>query len=351
MSRSLTISQIAEEAGFSRSTVGHVLNGRATELRISQRTCEHILEVARRHNYVANPLAAGLRGGRTRAIGVLWSLGGPHANESLIRPLTLAIKQHECVSYIFDHMFDRNATPDAAISILENLRSRGADGVVMQLGEKPQLDHPRVAELIRAFPLRVLVALEPIAFDADIIIHDRLAALRDATTYLLESGRRRLVYASGFLDVNRYKAAAVEETVKAFGHGATVKLLDFGDIPAPHCDSVLDRSPAVQDADALLFSVDEYALAAMSWIHQTGRRCPEDVAVVGFNDSEFAQLLRPQLASVDRVHQAVVDQIKQVLADRMATPDANFQNHYVPMRFIPRQSAFGPANSNPHTSP
>ena len=331
----LTMSQIAEKSGFSRSTVSHVLNGRADDLRISKRTCEHIQKIALAHNYIANPMARGLRGGQTRAIGILWSLGGPHANESMIRPLNAMLREHNYVSYIFDHDSD----PINLIANLKNLRSRGADGIVLQISNQLCLDHPEAADLIRSFRLRVLVTQGPASFDADMVLHDRLAAIREAVAYLLEFGRRRLVYITGSLNANQFKADAIQQAVADFGHGATSDVVLLGQTPLAQSGTVFDASPAMACADAMLFSSDEYAAAGLRWLEQTGRRCPDDVAVVGFNNSEFSQMIKPALATVDRAHLPLVEQIQQLIEYRIDNPEADYQSRYVPMTFICRASA------------
>ena len=335
--KQVTISQIAKEAGYGQSTAGHVLNGRAAELRISQKACERIQEVARKYNYVANPLASGLRGGRTRAVGILWSLGGPHANESVIRPLTFAISKREYVAYVSDCA----ATPLGPVAMLKSLKMRGADGIVMQVSDVDLLNHPQVAGLIRSFPMRVLVVPEPVSFDADLVIHDRLAAIRHAATYLLKSGRRRLVYVAKNLEtINQSKGNAVLEAVAAFGGGATAQLVDVGQATSPsQCFSVFDDSPAISQADALLFSNDGFAAAGLRWLEQAGRRCPDDVAVVGFNNSELSELFSPALATVDRANLLLAEQIGQLIEHRLDHPDADYQTRDVPMEFICRASA------------
>ena len=333
------MSQIAEKAGVSRSTVGHVLNGRATALRISKQTSDRIEQVARDLNYIANPLARGLRGGQTQAIGILWSLGGPHASDSIIRPLCAMLNERDYISYILDH----DADPVNLIANLKNLLSRGADGIVLEMGAHTDLANtPQVTELIRSFRLRVLVTVEPIEFDADIVIHDRQPAVREAVTHLLTSGRRHLVYAAGGIKINQHKADAVIETVAEFGHGATADLVDLRKATSAQSVALFDTFPALDHADAVLLSNDEYAIACLRWMEKTGRRCPDDVAVVGFNNSEFSQFFTPTLATVDRSYPTLIEQIEELVENRLSNPKADYQTRYAPMKFVPRESAENP---------
>ena len=192
---------------------------------------------------------------------------------------------------------------------LKNLQLRGADGVVILLNVPSVLDIPGMRELIRSFPLRVLVTPEPIDFDADIVVYDRKAAQHAATEALLQAGRRRLLYVTNHLPPNLYKFHTIQETVAAFGHGATADAIDLQRTRLRGLVDCFDADPRCAEADAMLFSSDDYAAAGMRWLHCRGRRCPQDVAVVGFNNSEYACVLTPPLATVDRLDIVLVEQI------------------------------------------
>ena len=331
-----TAAMIAEATGFARSTVSHVLNGRAAEMRISKKTTRLILNAANRYGYVANPLARGLRGQPTHAIGVLWSLGGAHSSESVLRPLNEIIARLGCVTYLFDHA----AKVTGPLEILRNLSRRGADGVIIQFNLLDVLDAPGVADLIRSFPMRTLIVPEPIDFAADLIVYDRFHAIRTAVNELLAAGRRRFIYSALHLEANLGKAQVVLDTVAAFGQGAVATAVGLGkttnqdDLPA-----ILDADPRFAEADALLFSIDEFAAAGIRWLQRRGRRCPQDVAVVGFNNSDFARLFSPPLATIDRSNENLAEQLEQLLQNRMNHPESEFQTRQVAMRYIRRDSA------------
>lgn len=335
----VTLARIAEESGYSRSTVGHVLNGRGVELGIRQETQEKILGIARALRYSPNPLASGLRGAKTHAVGILWSLRGPHQNETILRPLMRMVSRLNKISFILDHTFDSDSSPNGFAGILRNLHARGADGVIIQILDEHLLDDPTLSALIRLFAVRVLVPGGPVEFPADVVISDRLDALRDGVSHLLRSGRRRLVYVIEGPHENRRKIAALRSVVEAFGDGAVLNILDLRDIPPEGCLAALEADPHARAADGMLFISDEYAAAGMHWLEQTGRRCPEDVAVIGFNDSTLAKWMRPPLATVDRADLALVAQIEALVARRMADPSAPYETRTVPMRFVPRESA------------
>ncbi|WP_127959460.1 catabolite repressor/activator [Serratia microhaemolytica] len=67
----MKLDEIARLAGVSRTTASYVINGKAKQYRVSDKTVEKVMAVVREHNYQPNAVAAGLRAGRTRSIGLV----------------------------------------------------------------------------------------------------------------------------------------------------------------------------------------------------------------------------------------------------------------------------------------
>ncbi|WP_241608663.1 catabolite repressor/activator [Rosenbergiella australiborealis] len=67
----MKLEEIARLAGVSRTTASYVINGKAKQYRVSDKTVEKVMAVVREHNYHPNAVAAGLRAGKTRSIGLV----------------------------------------------------------------------------------------------------------------------------------------------------------------------------------------------------------------------------------------------------------------------------------------
>ena len=67
----MKLDEIARLAGVSRTTASYVINGKARQYRVSDKTVEKVMAVVREYNYHPNAVAAGLRAGRTRSIGLV----------------------------------------------------------------------------------------------------------------------------------------------------------------------------------------------------------------------------------------------------------------------------------------
>ncbi|MCC6424456.1 MAG: LacI family DNA-binding transcriptional regulator [Phycisphaerales bacterium] len=339
-SQFITTRRIAEEAGLSHSTVSLVLNQRGDELGIKPETQNHVREIAKRLNYTRNPLASGLKGGRTQTIGVMWILGGPHPSDEMTHRIVRRIQDREYVANLADHLSQIKDT----VRILTDFSRRRMDAVIMQDGDEDQLHTPEILELLKSFPAAVIVSTHEWDAPCDLIIHDRLSAYRQVADHFADIGRRRpaiLLPVPG----SRAKTGAFLDQARARGMRVTPhSAIDMTPRPdqkiTDASTEALDREfPGQFPFDCLHCSTDEGAVAAMSWLRRRGIRIPHDVAISGFNDSQFSDCLDPPLASVARRDNEVVDAIEKLVFQRLSSPQAPLSRTHVAMRFLARASA------------
>ena len=330
----ILIKDIATKAGVSNFTVSMALRGSP---RISLRRREQIQLLAQELGYRRNHLASGLRGGRTRSIGLLWSMHSSPNSIIAVRLLSREIDAARHVSYLFDHFSDRQLVT----TILDDLLRRGTDGIVIQLDQDIVDRTPELSLVLARFPIRIVVSERPLALETDCVIHDRRTGVQQAVEHLLQSGRRHLVYLSTPGSTNRVKAQAMHDAALRIGDGASTHEIDLASEDMAGVLAGLNDSPQAAHADAFICSNDLIAAATIHWLAHHGRKCPQDAAVVGFNNSDFAPLIDPPLASIERCEQGMASHVGRLLRRRLEQPDAPFQTVEVPMVFHWRQSAGG----------
>ncbi len=340
------LQDVARLAGVSPSAASAALRPpRATNVRLADATRQRVLQAAESLGYRRNPLARGLRGEATRTLGVLWWLGSPVGREFMPRRLAQMAQTRDYSMVLADHL----GSPARVVETLREFAVRGVDGVVLESDDTIAASAD-VRDALRPFNASVVVQPTPTVapIGSDTIVHDRLAAIREAVTHLVATGRRRPVFlvarhanagkASAFLDELRRHALPADPAavIDLDERGTdnlcrlTMRTLDAG-----------QYAGADTGFDALLATSDEVALGAIAWLRASGRRVPEDVAVVGSNDTHMAEFLTPPLASVDRREPELVGLIEGRLFDRLARPDAPPTTTALPMRFVRRASAGG----------
>ncbi|MEU8620699.1 LacI family DNA-binding transcriptional regulator [Streptomyces sp. NPDC048623] len=290
-----TLEQVAVRAGVGRGTVSRVINGSP---RVSEQAREAVHRAIEELGYVPNQAARTLAGSRTDAI-------------ALVIPETEARLFAE--PYFLDIIRGISAELGAADQQLlltlvrserererfeQYLAARRVDGVLLA---SVHADDP-LPERVRELGLPVVLngrrtTDEPAAY----VDSDNTGAGRAAVAHLAGRGRRRIATITGPLDmyVARARLDGYREGIAAAGLDPDELLVATGDFTEEGgrraMRALLDRAP---DLDAVFAASDVMAAGARGVLREAGRRVPEDVALVGVDDSAVARLMDPPLTSV-----------------------------------------------------
>lgn len=344
--RKATVSAVAARAGVSPATVSLVLNRRGKELRINQQTQQRVREAARQLNYVPNYLARGLSGASTKSIGLVWSLGGSASNAPIAYQLIQRIAKRGYVCHMTEHLSSADFTSRALTDQLQ----RRVDGLILHAGGDI-LDDPRVLGLLGEVQSAVIVSAREADLQCDlphdVIHHDRATAMRQVVDHLVSSGRQRLGMFS-IATSNAIKLGAIASRLRELNAAPAQQVL-------PLCDPVSDNYLATSrqqldqhyagrpfDFDAVICTNDDMAVAMIDFLRTRGLRVPDDVAVVGFDDSSIAPMLNPPLASVTRYDADVATVAEEAMFERLADPSRKPRRCTIEMTFNWRASAGAP---------
>lgn len=324
---------VAAEAGVTRSTVSRALNG---EPDVSAATIEHVREVAKRLNYVPNRAARSLASARTMSIalvipepGVL-ALADPH----LIAVMAGVSGRIDRSDYLLNLMVAGNSEN---AKIMRFLESGVVDGVLVA---SQHSRHDALLHLHHLVPVvfsgRPTEVTDPPNYFIDV---DNAGAAREAVTHLVGLGRRRIATITGPEDM----AAAGDRTsgwrAALLEAGLAADLVAVGDWTAlggaAGMRELLDAHP---DIDGVFAANDVMAAAAVSVLLDAGRRVPEDVAVVGFDDSSAALSARVPLTTMSqpsaRSGELMADLLLRILAGENVPIST-----VVPSHLVRRESA------------
>jgi LacI family transcriptional regulator len=338
----VTMRTIAARAGVSPATVSLVFNGRDKQLKISDQTRQRVLDALREMNYRPDVAARTLQGQRTRTIGVLWSLSGYNPIVTMVNSLALMADRHGYVSVLIDHLCDAKKTAAA----LDDLTSRRVDAIVLD-AERRLLMEPAVRSRLRDFTAAVVVCNEFIDLPCDIVVHRREPLYEQASQHLLRTGRRRLAIVMPNRGNHDLKIAAVRRVIDEVGVGQLIELRF--PMTYPDVDPISGQERLVQTLethfragvtfDALLCASDEDAMHCIRWLRGRQLRVPEDVAVVGANDTLMGRVWDPPLASGARHNEQLAATIEGLLFKRLRGDGSPPRQTFVDMEFICRSSA------------
>ena len=353
-----SLQDVAERAGVSPSAVSAALrDGPTGNVRLAEATRRRVRRAAAELGYQTNPLARGLRGQATRTVGVLWWRGGPPARQFMARRLARTFQGRGYATYVADHFED----PGHVLAVLGDFARRGVDGVVLEAPPAVAAS-VKVAAALRAF--RAAVVVRPSAKGRparDLVIHDRLPAIRAAVDHLVARGRRRPLFllaayaaegkAGAFRDaLRRHGIDAPDDAVVTLPEDATADSAARAAVDAMEAHFGGCRGRRVP-FDAVVGTSDELAVGVLAWLRRRGVRVPDDVALVGANDTDFGPWLDPPLATIDRREAQLAAAVEGRLFERLEHPDAPPTRTHVPMVFIWRASAGGVAPVTPEPLP
>jgi LacI family transcriptional regulator len=269
-------------------------------IRVGEATRARILEAARELGYVANPVARSLSTGRNGAVGVLL----PYVStliyhnpfcEQLLSGVTDELVRSRCDLLLHTSLGD--AWQHAEI---DRIRDPRVDGIVFAV---PRLDSDLVSACWSSgFPC-IPVDYPPDRDSPYSINPDNVEGARLATQHLLDLGHRRIVHFHGMPEI--YSAGLRAQGFRAALERAGLPVTNHSIVPSGYgtqdgyhaMQSVLQR-PRAEWPTAVVACNDLCANGALRALAEAGLRVPDDMSLVGFDDSPFAEGLNPPLTTV-----------------------------------------------------
>jgi LacI family transcriptional regulator len=286
-----TIADVAALAGVSNGTVSKALNGRGL-LRASTR--ERVRAAAERLDFRPNALAQGLLEGRTYTVGVL-------TTDSFGRftiPLMLGIEDALGAGKISTLLCDGRDDPLREQHYLRTLLGRRVDGIVVTGRRRDP--RPPIGDL--GIPVVYAYVESENPDDLSILSDDEQGGAL-AVNHLLRTGRTKVAHVTGpdrHLSARLREAGARDalgEAADDFAGGGTL-WGKWSEAWGRDAAQILVRSG--DPFDAVFCGSDQIARGVADALREAGRRVPEDVAIVGFDNWEvMAEACRPPLTTVD----------------------------------------------------
>jgi DNA-binding LacI/PurR family transcriptional regulator len=311
------MTDVARRAGVSTMTVSNVINGRSQ--RVSESTKLRVLSVIAELGYQVNMTARNLRMGRTGAVGLAVPAFEPGYYPELAARLADRFEAHGLRLAIERTRGSRTAELDA----LTAARLSSYDGFVLSVvaGDAADLDRLSVDAPV------VLIGERAVPARFDHVLMDNVAGARMATELLVRTGARRIALLGGVPVVEEsmpgLRTRGYRDAHEAAGTAVSDELIvscGFG---------TQDGYAAVRDLighgvlfDAIFALTDSAAIGALRALAEAGRRVPEDVQVIGFDNIADGRFTVPALTTVEPGNAEMADAICALLVERIASRPA-----------------------------
>lgn len=292
VNRSATLQSVADAAGVHRSTVARALDPTQSH-RISAEVVERVRAEAQRQGYRRDAIAASLRTGKSRLIGVVI----PDLANPAFATMLAAIEERLAIDGYSMLVADGGGS-SGALPIVEELMARRVDGLVLATAKR---EDPVLTACIGAAIPTVLVNRREDALRVTSIAANDVGGMCLAVEHLISLGHRQIAHLAGPIDMSTgvLRRRGFEDAMRQVNldsslvNAATEYSRDAGRIAATH---LLDRWPQVT---AIVAGNDLLALGTIQEIKHRGLSCPGDISVIGHNDMPLLDMVAPPLTTID----------------------------------------------------
>lgn len=334
----ITIKSVAEAAGVSIATVSFVLNKRPGQV-ISEPVRKKVLAAARDLNYAPSAAAATLARKQTANVAIVF-----YRNDHLITNqfysfvVQGAIKEAAANEYNIMFSFMHDEYKDYS-DLPKVIREKNAEGVIFM----QQVSEPLITELQRMGIAAVGVDSTPYLDNLDSIYVDNEKGAQAACRHLIDLGHENIIMLTarsfapsledrrkGFL--GELKRAGLEASARR----AIVTAAQF-DFQSAYqkCGDVLKKRPEIT---AIFAANDEMAAGALRAAHEAGRKIPEELSVVGFDDIIMSHYVDPPLTTVGFDKEAMGRKAMARLLDLVSKKETGVKHQVLDVDLVVRDS-------------
>ncbi len=292
--KQITLDNIADLVGVSRTTISRVLTGQSKKYRISERTTELVQKTARQLGYVPDQLARALRTKRTNTMGlVIPDISNPFFS-TIARNIEIQARKVGSSIILADSQEDTQLEIDS----IRLLQSRKVDGLLIcPVGE----ERSHLARIVDSgLPMVIIDRYFP-ELKCAYVVSDNYRGALEAVEYFFSMNHRSIGYIQG-----RLRTSVNNDRIRGYrdahaNQGLTVdESLIVGDsfgkrngyIGAKILLAKKTRPTAIFAASNLI------SLGAMTAIREEGLSIPEDISIISFDDQPYSEYLATPMTTV-----------------------------------------------------
>ena len=329
----MTIKDLAEILHTTPSTVSRALRDQQG---VGEVMRQKVKELARKLNYRPNAVAAGLRRGNSRTIGVIV----PRINRDFFSGVIAGIEEVAYESHYSVIICQTHDRIERERQYVDTLLSARVDGILVSVGlETDRFDHfEKVREA--GTPLIFFDRVAEKMNVSQILIDDRSGA-GQVVQHLIDMGYRRILHFAGpdYLNVYRNRKRGYLDALEKNGLPFEEELI------IPNSLTFDEGRRAMENlfrkgirADALFSASDYSALGALLYLQERGVRIPEEFGVAGFSNENFTSYINPPLTTVDQQSKAMGNYCMDLFLREVTPPDTPASKVMLTPQVIFRQS-------------
>ncbi|MBY0190118.1 catabolite control protein A [Bacillus aerophilus] len=328
----VTIYDVAREANVSMATVSRVVNGNPN---VKPTTRKKVLEAIDRLGYRPNAVARGLASKKTTTVGVII----PDISSIFYSELARGIEDIATMYKYNIILSNSDQNTDKELHLLNTMLGKQVDGIVFMGGN---ITDVHVEEFKRSpVPIVLAASVEEQAQTPSVNINYE-QAIYDSVQLLVEKGHKRIAFVSGPMSepINSVrKLAGYKRALEEAGIAFDDTLVAEGDYSYDSGIEALAHLLEQSDKPtAVIAATDEMALGVIHGAQDRGVSIPENLEVIGFDNTRLSLMVRPQLTTVVQPTYDIGAVAMRLLTKLMNKEQVDDQIVELPHRIEERQS-------------
>lgn len=310
--KTITLDDVAKEAGVSRKTVSRVINANGY---VSEATRKRVELAVNKLGYLPNLVARSLASDRSTVIGLMIPSITNRYFSQVIAGVDSVAQENQYSVLLLNSYGDGDRERD----VLRLLEEHRVDGLVYNT---PTLPIPELRQLLLRQKAAVIIGHDPLDDLAGTVNVDVSTAMAQAVEHLVDVGRRRIAYIKPGIDErypHRKRLEGLRRCFQELGLGTQPLLVEaLGKNIQDTSDQVEAWLRTQPDIDAIICYNDETAFATIEACDRLGIQVPDDIAIVGFDDISLSQLQRISLTTFRIPRYEVGATAARILFERIA---------------------------------
>ena len=296
-SKKISLADIANQLGVSKTLVSMVLNGKGDENGISKKTQDLVMELAKELNYKPNQFARGLRMGRSNTIGLVVSDISNPFYARLARYVEDSVSE-SCFNLI---ICSSDENPKKELTLLELLVDKQVDGIILS-STFDTIDHIKNFE-DNNFPLVLIDRTYNNINTHKVVVDNRLGSF-EAVEHIINNGHKRIaafVISPAHIITQVDRLEGYKDALKKY----SIPLNSYYQKVIPREDIYRNSMQIINQwksdkimPTAIFVTNNQLAIGCLEAIRDLGLIIPRDLSIVSFDDIDLFRLYNPPITSV-----------------------------------------------------
>lgn len=329
-----SIKQVASVAGVSTATVSHVINGTR---HVTEDTKAKVLQAMKELDYRPNSVARSLRSQKSKIIGLVIPLSASDTANfffmSIAQGIEEVLKEHG-YNLILSNSNERAADESEQIKVFN---SQLIDGLLLA----PTAEgHDNLQDVLGCYPV-VFIDRKPQGITGDCVLADGYGGTYEAIEMLLKRGHTRIGYITGPLGLTTSdeRLAGYQRALRDNGVAVDNSLIQQGTASFEHGYTAARTLVNEQQVTALFVANNIMTIGAISFLQDTKVSVPAKLAIIGFDDYDWARITTPPLTVIRQPSFELGRKAAQILLKRLTEPGkGDYHECRLPTELIIRDS-------------